>query len=216
MASRRVNAQASNLSEKISVNNLAETWKDIPGYEGLYQASTFGRVRSVDRIVPHGAFDTTRPVRGRILKVGTRPGDGRVVVNLSKVGKVRHWKVHRLIAYVFLPNPDDKPQINHIDGDPKNNRLDNLEWATNSENGKHAYKIGLRKPLPHVLARGKEHPRSCPVQMKERATGRVLKVFVSQTEAIAKAEVTHRVLRRHLAGILLEKDTVVWESVENE
>jgi len=72
-------------------------------------------------------------------------GNGYYYVCLSKNGKVRKFKVNRLVAQAFIPNPDNKPFVNHIDGDKLNNNVNNLEWCTQSENMLHAYKYGLRK-----------------------------------------------------------------------
>lgn len=110
---------------------MKEIWKDIPGYEGLYQASNLGRIRSL--------------IRNKILIGGIKNGYREVI--LCKNGKRKYMLVHRLIAQTFLENKKNKPQINHIDGNKHNNNVNNLEWCTRSENMKHAYKIGLQKPL---------------------------------------------------------------------
>lgn len=125
---------------------MKEIWKDIPGFEGLYQASTFGRVRSLDRTITRGA-STRRGryearLKGKILAQSTGV-QGYQLVPLGHNNKNR--KVHQLIAKTFIPNPDNKPMVNHIDGDVKNNRVDNLEWSTNKENQIHAVKV-LHRP----------------------------------------------------------------------
>ena len=116
---------------------MNEIWKDIEGYEGFYKISNFGRVKSLKRKDTKG-----RTVRERILKPCIV--DGYYSVTLYKdIRKI--FKIHRLIAMAFIPNIENKPFINHIDGNKKNNSIDNLEWVTNQENIKHAFKIGLIK-----------------------------------------------------------------------
>lgn len=119
-----------------------EIWKDIEGYEGLYQVSNLGRVRSVIRVVVDRKC--TRCMKSKILK--QTPSTGKLpyfYVSLSKGGKVQKRMVHRLVAETFIPNVELKPQVNHIDGNPQNNRYDNLEWMTNAENTLHAYRTHL-------------------------------------------------------------------------
>lgn len=113
---------------------MKELWKDIPGYVGLYQVSDLGRVKSLPRTVKRGKGFLH--IKGKILKqyVNNR---GRLEVHLSRSGKWTHWLVHRLVAIIFLDNPNNLPQINHINGDPKDNRLDNLEWCNQSQNEIH-------------------------------------------------------------------------------
>lgn len=107
-------------------------WRDVPGYEGLYQVSDTGLVLSL----PREGSD------GRILRPDiTR--DGYAQVRLCKNGLKHRWLVHRLVALAFLPNPALKAEVNHIDGDKLNNALSNLEWSTRSENQQHAYDNGL-------------------------------------------------------------------------
>ena len=103
-----------------------EIWKDIPGYEGFYQASTEGRVRSVDRIVKK--WDGKKLVKGRVLIPATNL-HGYLFVELFKDGVGKIKTIHRVVAETFLPNPDSLPQINHKDEDKTNNRVDNLEWC---------------------------------------------------------------------------------------
>lgn len=108
-----------------------EIWKDIPGYEGFYQASTEGRVRSVDRIVKK--WDGKKLVKGRILIPSANLG-GYLFVELfmDGVGKIK--TIHRLVAEAFIPNPDNLQQINHKDENKKNNRVENLEWCSGTYN----------------------------------------------------------------------------------
>lgn len=117
---------------------MKEEWKDIKGYEGLYQISNLGNVKSVYK---NGNF--------KILIGGIKNGYRQVI--LVKDGKRKYINVHRLVAEAFIPNKENKSQVNHIDGNKLNNKVDNLEWCTQSENMKHAYKIGLEKPLYAII-----------------------------------------------------------------
>lgn len=122
-----------------------EIWKDIPDYEGFYQVSNFGRVRSIDRVVT--CFKTTKTRKGQILK--PKPDkDGYLTIMIGKAEKQscrKTVKVHALVASAFL---GDRPQghvINHIDGVKANNCPSNLEYCTAKSNTQHAYRLGLCK-----------------------------------------------------------------------
>lgn len=110
---------------------MEEIWKDVVGYEGYYQVSNLGRVRSLDRITSNG-----RKIKGKILstKVNTPPYYPRV--SLSVNGKMKLVQVHRLVAqaFVYNPDPEHKTQVGHKDESRTNNRADNLEWVTPKEN----------------------------------------------------------------------------------
>lgn len=121
---------------------INEIWKDIPNYEGLYQASNLGRIKSLTRIVNRRG-NTTRTVQERIL-ITISDGKGYKLVNLNKLNVTKMHAVHRLVLFTFVENIKNKPQVNHINGIKNDNRLINLEWVTVSENGLHAYKNGLQ------------------------------------------------------------------------
>ena len=111
-----------------------EEWRDVVGYEGLYQVSDQGRVKSLERKVPK--WDGERTVKERILKPAVKP-TGYVEVNLYTGGKQKALTVHRLVCQAFHENPDNKPEVNHINEDKTDNRACNLEWSTRIENCNH-------------------------------------------------------------------------------
>lgn len=110
---------------------MEEVWKPIKGYEGLYEVSNLGRVKSLPKVV-----DLRRAKQNRVEKF-LRPipdGKGYLMVWLFKDQVKKMWKVHRLVADAFIPNPHNKPQVDHINADKTNNRLCNLRWCTEKEN----------------------------------------------------------------------------------
>ena len=121
---------------------MKEFWEDVPGYEGMYQASTKGRARSIDRVVPHKRMGK-QTVHGRML-IARPDQDGYLRVQLCRHGKIKVWGIHQLVALCFVNNPDGKPTVNHIDGDKLNNTPRNLEWATRREQEDHARDHGLK------------------------------------------------------------------------
>lgn len=112
-----------------------EEWKDIVGYEGIYQISNLGNVKG---------FKFTSGYKEHLLKP-LFDKDGYCKVNLYKDRKLKRVSIHRLVASTFIPNPENKPQINHIDGNKQNNSADNLEWVTSKENIRHSIEKGLTK-----------------------------------------------------------------------
>lgn len=129
---------------------MKEIWKDIIGYEGLYQISNLGRVKVLQRTV---FVNGKKPfIKQEEILNGSVESKGYLVFALYKNLKRSILKAHRLIAIHFIPNPEGKPQINHIDGNKLNNNLSNLEWCTFKENAVHAFKTGLR-----VNPKGQDH-----------------------------------------------------------
>lgn len=129
--------------------DMIETWKTIKGFEGLYEVSNTGKVRSIDRVIitKNGVKKT---IKGKelfftISKIDEKSHCPRASVQLWKNNQAFLKKVHRLVAEAFIPNPENKRDVNHINGNKHDNRVENLEWLTHSENMKHAYKIGLNR-----------------------------------------------------------------------
>jgi hypothetical protein len=122
-----------------------EIWVDIEGFESVYQISNLGRVKSLKRMTPNGVG--FRFVRERIRATHFSKSLGYLEITLNSVAlnKKERLFIHRLVAKAFIPNPEGKPEVNHIDGNKLNASASNLEWVTGSENLKHAHKTGLKK-----------------------------------------------------------------------
>lgn len=122
---------------------MSELWKDVAGYEGIYQVSNMGNVKSLDRYVNHSRSKSGKKLsKGKILSKQIDRG-GYSTVYFSVSGKGQHKKVHRLVCEAFSGKEDGKTLVNHIDGNKGNNAADNLEWCTSKYNINHAVDNGL-------------------------------------------------------------------------
>ena len=146
-----------------------EIWKEIEGYEGVYQVSNHGNVRSLN-------YRKTKKVKN--LKP-QKDKKEYFTVGLCREGRMKWGKIHRLVASAFLPNPDKKPQVNHINGNKSDNRVENLEWATESENQLHAYKTGLKAGSQEWgRTLGKVHGKTPRSQQAERCKRPVIATHI--------------------------------------
>ena len=152
-----------------------EVWKPVKDFEGLYEVSKHGRIKSVERtrIGKHGGIT---PVRERVLKQHV-DRFGYCRVTLYKDGKRHYLKSHRVVAMAFIPNADGKPEINHKDGNKTNNDVSNLEWNTALENRRHAYANGLN---------GGEHIKSRRAVNQYDKDNNLIAAFSSISEAEKK------------------------------
>lgn len=153
---------------------MEEKWKEVIGYNGRYLISNKGNLYS--------NFS-----KRNLVGNSTR---GYKYYVLTKNNKSECLKAHRLVAIAFIPNTKNKPCVNHIDGNPSNNNVNNLEWVTHSENTKHAFKIGLQKPLvgkcnPMFNKRGKENAKSKPIEMLSKKDNLCIKEFESIELAVS-------------------------------
>lgn len=138
---------------------MIEEWRDIEGYEGFYQVSNLGRVKSLARVVMR-SDGKPNPVNEKILKYGMNRDYCAVV--LCKDRKKKMYKVHRLVAMAFLSNPHNLPEVNHKDENKKNNCVDNLEWCTSKYNTNYGTCIErcINTTVRNDLLRGKNNPKS--------------------------------------------------------
>lgn len=150
-----------------------EIWKDIIGFEGLYQVSNLGRVRSLDRTTSHNCF-----IKGKILK--TRIHKDYVVIQLSEHNKCTSKQVHRLVAETFLENPNNLPQVNHKDENPLNNVVENLEWCDAKYNNN--YGNHIQKTIDTKVAKGYWDRES--IELNKMID---IKIDKNDTKAYAKA-----------------------------
>lgn len=164
------------------------TWKDIPGYEGLYQVSDGGMVRSVDRtakVMSRWGFAVTRSLKGRVLSTSAFP-NGYMKVSL---GRDNCQLVHRLVALAFIDG-DTSMQVNHKNGIRSDNSVENLEWVTCSENHLHSY-----RELPR-----KQHVWTKPVSLIKGGVAVVFPSILAAAKSIGvhQASVSSAVNKKHL------------------
>lgn len=161
---------------------LEEVWKDAVGFEGRYQVSNYGRVKSL------GFYNAKRKCfrKGVILKQGIN-SKGYLRVNIKNCNSLRkNCQVHRLVAQAFIPNPNNMPEVNHINGIKSDNRVENLEWVSAKQNTQHALKNGLRKSYYRPVCKIKN--------------GIVIEEYESIMEASKKNNVKRSGISRVLAG----------------
>ena len=154
-----------------------EEWKDVKGYEGLYQVSNTGRIKALKKIDQRGRVRKERLMKPVINSCG------RPVVHVCKNGNRKTFFVHRLIAEAFIPNPEGKSEVNHINGIKDDNRVENLEWVTRSENMLHAERMGLHSMKPSIEAHKK---KVC--QIADRV---VIRIYDSVADASKATGIEH-------------------------
>jgi len=173
-----------------------EIWKNVKGYEGYYQVSNKGRVRSIDRVIPDG-----RKYKG-CIRVLCNDKDGYPYVVLAKNGKNKTLKIHRLVATTFIPNPQNKYAINHIDGNKENNSVENLEWVTQSENELHAHRTGLK-----ISIKGEQHKLS---KLTEKEVLEIREKYIPKKYSLTKLAKEYNVCFQLISQIVNRK---IWKHI---
>lgn len=173
-----------------------ETWAPVVGYEGLYEISTLGRIRSLSRRRSgrthnsKGEFFFYTTPKLLTPKLGSA---GYMQVGLSKNGKAKTCHMHRMMAEAFIQNTNNYAQVNHIDGNKANFALENLEWCTPSQNGKHAYNVLGRIPATRGKVGKDAHSSRAVVQ--KTLSGDVVAVWGSGMDAVRAGFDSGRICR---------------------
>lgn len=170
---------------------MQEIWKDIEGYGGFYQVSNYGKVKSTNY---------KKTGKEKILK--SFLSDGYNVLSLSKNGQYKTFKVHRLVANAFIDNINNKPQVNHLNGIKTDNRVENLEWATNRENVIHSYNV-----LKRVITQDTRN-KIALYRMKKVLDTKTGAIFSSTIEASLYFKLDKFRLRKMLNGQIKNKTTL--------
>lgn len=159
---------------------IKEKWKLVIGFEGSYEVSNLGRIKSLQRWT----------VGEHIVPI--RLWRGYCMVQLWKNNKNYVRRVHRLVALSFIPNLENKPQVNHKDGNKLNNTLPNLEWMTSSENHQHAYDNKIR-----VIPKGEENPQS---RLTEKKVHKI-KQLISKKMAYRLIAIKFKISKSYVSAI---------------
>lgn len=176
---------------------MTEKWKDIAGYEGLYQVSNLGRIKSLSNRSNHK--------NEIIMKEHIVTGYSQVV--LTKNGKGKNFKVHRLVAFAFIRNPYEFPEVNHINGNKQDNRVSNLEWVTTSQNVNHAFATGLNR-----ARKGAENKRSKTVVQMSLEDAEI-QIFHGMREAERKTGISHFEISACCSGKKTDAGGYKWKTI---
>lgn len=184
--------------------NDLEIWKDVKNYEGLYQVSNLGNIKSLDRIVEtKNRKNYLR--KGKVQKKSVN-SFGYETVGFTVDSKTKIYRVHRLVALSFIENTENKPQINHIDGNKTNNNVNNLEWCTSSENQIHSVSTGLSNPS-YPLLKGSKNGRSL---LKEEQVVEIRNKYIPYKYSAKKLALEYNVSESCITHIL---NNTSWKNI---
>lgn len=181
---------------------MQEIWKDIPGYNGKYRVSNFGNVMSINYL--NQGIDKLLSLKNH--------HSGYLIVRLCS-GKKENQKnrsVHSLVAEAFIPNPYNKKCVNHIDGNKKNNRVDNLEWVTHRENTQHAIRTGLRDPHNNNHPNGADTPNSRAV-MQYSKSGEYIRTWSCISDAARAIGIKPCMITNNASGRTKSAHGFIWK-----
>lgn len=175
---------------------MEEEWKDIKGYEGKYKISNLGRVKAIERKVRQGKGEYF--IKEHELKTWI-DSVGYVSVGLTVDSKTKYFRIHRLIAEAFIPNPNNLPVINHLNGNKTDYRIENLEWTNQKQNSIHAVKTGLKKVTEKQIDAARKNVLLALEKTKKKVkqydlNGNYIKTWNSMTEI-------EKTLKIHYQGI---------------
>lgn len=170
---------------------MEEIWKDIEGYKGFYKVSNLGNIKSLPR---NGTVNEERIIKP------CKNNNGYVKIGLNKEGIIKYKTIHRIVAESFIPNPNNLEQVNHINGNKEDNRVDNLEWCTQSENIKHCM---------NVLGKMKRK-----VMKIDTKTNKIIQTFDSTVEAMKETGIDRTNITRCCNGKLVTAGGYIWKYKE--
>lgn len=174
---------------------MQEIWKNVENYDGIYQISSLGRVKNSKNLI-----------------MKTKPSnDGYVRILLYKSGKYKAHYLHILVAKAFIDNPQNKAEVNHIDGNKNNNVISNLEWVTRRENHFHAVKMGLKPVCPTIGKYGSKNPCSKPVYQYD-LDGTFIKIWDCREEAANFYGCTPNSIGRCVNGVRRTCKGFIWRN----
>jgi hypothetical protein len=189
-----------------------EIWKDVKDYEGLYLVSNLGRIKSLKRTVKR-IDGKVNFINERILKE-KKSGANYRAVELCGLGNKRTSTtstIHRIVAKAFIENPENKPDVNHLDGNKGNNQASNLQWSTKSENSKHAYDLGLNAPPE---SRSGKYNKSSKTVLQIRMDGIIINTHESTGHASKISGVYRSGISRACQGVIKQAGGFIWKYKE--
>jgi len=181
-----------------------EVWKDIPGYEGFYQASNFGRIRSVEH------YDKLNRLRKATIRKQQKDNGGYLFVIFSKNGEKKQINTHRIIAMTFILNPNNLPQVNHKDENKTNNCVENLEWC----NSKYNANYGNRNKKMIENLSGKNNKKSKKIEQYD-LQGNFIKDWIGIRDVARKTNIKHQNISACCVGKQKTAGGYIWRYVND-